>query len=239
MEDRSMTTFRSDVSNDEFPMSDRISGKTIRHSILEFIQKDKPDFTPEKYLSISELNSYVEKYISSLLVKEIGDLTELEKTVLTSLTDKTTLSDKIDGENMVLSTGQRIADKVATFGGSWRFIILFGIFILIWICFNILWLANNGFDPYPFILLNLILSCIASIQAPVIMMSQNRQEEKDRERGKKDYMINLKSELEIRMLHEKIDHLILHQQQELLEIQKVQIEMMGDILKKIENKTAN
>ncbi len=95
---------------------------------------------------------------------------------------------------------------------------------------------NKGFDPYPFILLNLILSCIAALQAPVIMMSQNRQEEKDRERAKKDYMINLKSELEIRMLDEKLDHLIMHQQQELIEIQKVQIEMMNDILERINSK---
>ncbi|MCY1234013.1 hypothetical protein D9M72_465800 [compost metagenome] len=96
-------------------------------------------------------------------------------------------------------------------------------------------LANKGFDPYPFILLNLILSCIAALQAPVIMMSQNRQEEKDRDRAKKDYMINLKSELEIRMLHEKIDHLLLHQEQSIVEIQKVQMDMMEDILKKIES----
>ena len=95
---------------------------------------------------------------------------------------------------------------------------------------------NKGFDPYPFILLNLILSCIASMQAPVIMMSQNRQEGKDRDRAIKDYTINLKSELEIRTLHEKMDHLILHQQQELMEMQKVQIEMMNDILTKMENK---
>ena len=93
--------------------------------------------------------------------------------------------------------------------------------------------TNKEFDPYPFILLNLILSCIAALQALVIMMSQNRQEEKDRERAKKDYMINLKSELEIRMLDDKIDHLVMHQQQELIEIQKVQIEMMNDILERI------
>ena len=92
---------------------------------------------------------------------------------------------------------------------------------------------NKGFDPYPFILLNLILSCLAALQAPVIMMSQNRQEEKDRERAKQDYMVNLKSELEIRMLHEKIDHLIIHQQQELLSIQQVQVEMMEDIMKQL------
>ena len=126
-----------------------------------------------------------------------------------------------------------MADKVASFGGSWTFIISFFIFITIWITSNVIIFTNKEFDPYPFILLNLILSCIAALQAPVIMMSQNRQEEKDRERAKKDYMINLKSELEIRMLDDKIDHLVMHQQQELIEIQKVQIEMMNDILNRI------
>ena len=124
-------------------------------------------------------------------------------------------------------------DNVAAFGGSWKFIIMFAVFIALWILANIYLLLDKGFDPYPFILLNLILSCLAALQAPVIMMSQNRQEEKDRERAKKDYMINLKSELEIRMLHEKLDHLIMHQQEELIEIQKVQIEMMNDILSRI------
>ena len=129
-----------------------------------------------------------------------------------------------------------IADQVATFGGSWTFIISFGGFLAVWIAINVIFLANKGFDPYPFILLNLILSCIAALQAPVIMMSQNRQEEKDRERAKKDYMVNLKSELEIRILHEKMDHLLMHQQHELLEIQRVQIEMMNDILREIESR---
>jgi uncharacterized membrane protein len=157
--------------------------------------------------------------------------------VLTSVSNNNTLTDKIDGdEKQILTTGQRIADKVASFGGSWTFIISFGVFIFIWISINIFWLLNKGFDPYPFILLNLILSCLAAMQAPVIMMSQNRQEEKDRDRSKKDYMINLKSELEIRTLHEKIDHFIMDQQQELLELQKVQIDMMNDILKQLENK---
>lgn len=104
--------------------------------------------------------------------------------------------------------GQRIADKVAAFGGSWTFIISFFIFILLWIGMNVYFLANKGFDPYPFILLNLILSCLASLQAPIIMMSQNRQEEKDRERAKKDYEVNLKAEDEIRQLNEKLDALL-------------------------------
>lgn len=230
-----MKTFQSDLSNIEFPIAEKVSGKTIRKSILDIIQKDKPQFTSDKFLSISELTNYREQYIEGFLRKQIGSLTDLDKTVLDSLKERTILTDKLDGEDIQPMTfGQRIADKVASFGGSWTFIIMFAVFLLIWICVNVYWLGNRGFDPYPFILLNLILSSLAAIQAPVIMMSQNRQEEKDRERGKKDYMINLKSELEIRMLHEKIDHLIINEQQEVLEIHKVQIEMMNDILKRLE-----
>ena len=232
-----METFISDVSKKEFPISEKTSAKLISHTILNLIQKDNPQFNHESFLSTTELKFYREKYISDYLSKEKGKLTELEKTVITSVTDNTTISNKVDGDDQTaLTYGQKIADKVASFGGSWTFIISFGIFIFLWICLNIIWLSSKAFDPYPFILLNLILSCLAAIQAPVIMMSQNRQEEKDREREKNDYMINLKSELEIRMLHEKIDHLIMNQQQELLEIQKVQIEMLNDILKKVENK---
>jgi len=234
-----METFRSDISKVEFPVTEKVSAMSIRHSILKLIQKDHPHFTHDSYLSLSELNQYRERAITDYLVKEVGELTALEKTVLTSLTSNNTLTDKIDGEDtQQLTLGQRIADKVASFGGSWTFIISFGVFITLWISLNVFWLINKGFDPYPFILLNLILSCIAALQAPVIMMSQNRQEEKDRERAKKDYMINLKSELEIRTLHEKIDHFIMGQQQELLELQKVQIEMMNDILKQIETNSS-
>ena len=235
-----MKTFRSDISNLEFPISEKISAKTIRHSILNLIQKENPQISHESSISLSELNKYREKSISDYLAKEIGELSELEKTVLTSVTNNNTLTDKIEGdEKQILTIGQRIADKVASFGGSWTFIISFGVFISLWIAVNVYWFLNKGFDPYPFILLNLLLSCLAALQAPVIMMSQNRQEEKDRERSKKDYMINLKSELEIRTLHEKIDHFIMDQQQEFLELQKTQIEMMSDILKQIENKNGD
>jgi len=226
-----MKTFKSDISDKEFPETDRISGRTIRPMIMDLIRQDSSSFGQESNISLSELNFYREKYISQFLLKEIGELSELEKNVMTSVSEESTLSDKINKEDTdSITYGQHIADKVAIFGGSWTFIISFGVFLVIWIMVNAFWLSNKGFDPYPFILLNLILSCLAAMQAPVIMMSQNRQEEKDRERAKKDYMINLKSELEIRILHEKIDHLIMKQQQELLEIQKVQIDMMNDIL---------
>ena len=230
-----METFISDISKIEFPIGEKISGNLIRDPIVELIKKDHPGIGHESNISITELNKYKQIYISKFLVKELGELNELEETVLDSLQKKNLLVDKVEDEVIEkLRTGQRIADKVASFGGSWTFIISFGVFIFIWILVNVLWMNNRAFDPYPFILLNLILSCLAALQAPVIMMSQNRQEEKDRERAKKDYMINLKSELEIRMLHEKIDHLIMHQQQELIEIQKVQIDLMNNILKEVE-----
>lgn len=107
----------------------------------------------------------------------------------------------------VPTLGERIADRVAEFGGSWTFIITFLSFMLVWISVNTMQLLKSAFDPYPFILLNLLLSCLAALQAPVIMMSQNRQEAKDRERAKQDFEINQKAEAEIRTLHHKLDHL--------------------------------
>jgi uncharacterized membrane protein len=227
-----MGTFRSDLSQKEFPLSERISARTIRGSILELIQKENPDFNESCHLSIGELNNYREKYLSDMMQDQLGELSDLDQTVLNSLNEKKLLSDQLEDQAEPDTLGQRVADKVATFGGSWTFIISFMTFLLIWIAFNAFILLNKGFDPYPFILLNLILSCLAALQAPVIMMSQNRQEEKDRERAKKDYMINLKSEVEIRLLHDKIDHLIIHQQQELLEMQKIQLDTMKDMLLK-------
>ncbi|MGC4039237.1 MAG: DUF1003 domain-containing protein [Flavobacterium sp.] len=230
----SKTTFKSAISGLESPIKDKVSCKSIRTPILELIKNDHPDLDMSKEISIGELNIYREKYISKFLQSEVGELNDLHKNVIRSLTDDKSLVATVEEEIDNRTIGQKVADKVADFGGSWTFILSFFVFILVWIAANIYWLANKGFDPYPFILLNLILSCLASLQAPIIMMSQNRQEEKDRERAKKDYMINLKSELEIRMLDDKLDHLIMHQQQELIEIQKVQIEMMNDILNRIE-----
>ncbi|MFW9618819.1 MAG: DUF1003 domain-containing protein [Sulfurospirillum sp.] len=233
------STFISDISHKAFPLSERISATTIRHSILRAIQEQYPDFGEESYLSVSEINAFREKYIADYLAKELGELSDLEERVLASFRNNSTLTDKIadsGDESVTLTFGQKIADKVAAFGGSWTFILSFCFFLFLWIAINVVWFHNQGFDPYPYILLNLILSCVAALQAPIIMMSQNRQEEKDRARSKSDYMINLKSELEIRMLHEKIDHLIMHQQEELLEIQKVQIDMMQDILLRVNQK---
>ena len=120
-----------------------------------------------------------------------------------------------------ITFGERLSDKIADFGGSWTFIIAFLSFILLWIVLNVVWFLNSGFDPYPFILLNLILSCIAALQAPVIMMSQNRQEDRDRERAKNDYEINMKAEKEIKELHKKFD-IMMKQHREMLDMLKQQ-----------------
>lgn len=225
-----MSTFRSDLSGKEFPENEKISAKNLRQSLLHFINKTHPNFSKSCFLSIEEMNEYREKYISEFLNKKLGNLTEVEKQVIQSVSKNTMISTEVEEDEKEITFGQKLADKVAEFGGSWGFIIFFMSFLVVWILLNVFWLSHHGFDPYPFILLNLILSCIAAIQAPVIMMSQNRQEEKDRERAKKDYKINLKSELEIRELHEKIDHLIIHYQQDLLEIQKTQIDLLENIL---------
>jgi uncharacterized membrane protein len=227
--------FTSALSNHSFPENEKVSIQSIRPTILQLLKKEHPNLNEQDYISIRELNEYREKYISDYLTRQLGELTELEKTVLETLAQKTTLTSKVDAEEeTTITRGQELADTVARFGGSWTFIILFFVFIGLWIFINAVMQDNHtAIDPYPFILLNLLLSCVAALQAPMIMMSQRRLEEKDRERSKKDYMINLKSELEIRILHEKIDHLIVHQQQQLLEIQKVQIEMMNDILHQI------
>lgn len=229
-----MNTFKSDISGEDFPEEYRISGKLVGKPVMDFIRKEHPGFTESSCLALSELTEYRSRYISDYMQKEVGELSQMESRVLDSLKSKSLLADKLEDEASRLTLGQRVADKVADFGGSWTFIISFMGFLVAWIVLNVFWFNNKGFDPYPFILLNLILSCIAALQAPVIMMSQNRQEEKDRERSKNDYMINLKSEMEIRMLHEKLDHLMLYQEQSLLEIQRIQIDMMNDILKRLE-----
>ncbi|WP_018477853.1 DUF1003 domain-containing protein [Pontibacter roseus] len=213
------------------PLSQLVQGAAIRRPIFQLIQSDFPDFKDESYIAVGNLNGYRKRYLEVMLEKEIGELTELEKEVLESIHENELLSSNVEaelGENLRL--GERMADNIATFGGSWTFIIFFFLFILLWMAVNVYLLASRPFDPYPFILLNLILSCLAAIQAPIIMMSQNRKESKDRQRSEYDYKVNLKAELEIRLLHEKIDHLIVHQNQRLLEIQQIQVDLMEDIL---------
>jgi uncharacterized membrane protein len=219
------------LSKKHLPLSQLVLGVNIRRPIFNLILADHPDFRDDLFVASSLLNGYRNKYLEQMLEKEVGELTSLEKEVLDSIQENELVSTNVEEEIAEqLSLGERMADKIATFGGSWTFILSFFLFILLWMLVNVYLLASRSFDPFPFILLNLILSCLAAIQAPIIMMSQNRKETKDRQRSEYDYKVNLKAELEIRLLHEKIDHLIVHQNQRLLEIQQIQVDLMEDIL---------
>ena len=179
---------------------------------------------------MDDLEHYRALYVQHCLEQDKGELSELESEVLKAINDQNLLTKNIYDEFDTNSTfGQRIADKVAEFGGSWNFIILCAITLGSWVTMNSIALIHH-FDPFPFILLNLVLSCLAAMQAPVIMMSQNRQEAKDRMRAEHDYQINLKAELEIKSLSEKMDHLLHQQWQRLLEIQQIQTDLMEDIV---------
>ncbi|MGD0857470.1 MAG: DUF1003 domain-containing protein [Dehalococcoidia bacterium] len=207
--------------------------ESIHGPLAERIKEMHPDSSPSGFVCISDLNKYRSNYVRDILEKDKGELTTLDEQVMKSLAEHELLSKNTNIEfDQRLTLGQRLADGMADYAGSWHFIIIFMGILILWIIINSVILLLRPFDPYPFILLNLVLSCIAALQAPVIMMSQNRQESKDRLRAEHDYMVNLKAELEIRHLHEKIDHLITNQWQRLLEIQEVQTELMEELTHK-------
>lgn len=212
-----------------------ISGHGIRHEIEELIRNDHPEWNDNSRMCKDDFNAYRIKYIIKIIEEEKGSIEVLEDAVIDSIKENDIITFNTRIEKEPLKVGDRISDKVASFGGSWKFIILFFAILLVWILINSLYLLLKPFDPYPFILLNLILSCLAAIQAPIIMMSQNRQEMKDRIRSENDYKINLKSEIEIRTLHEKVDHLLLDQWSKMMRIQEIQIEILEEIRNKIEN----
>ena len=201
---------------------------TVRPSLVARIRQDHPALADGALVSRDELSKYRSIYVQDLLREESGELSEIDQQVAESLMKHETLSENIEeGFSESYTLGERLSDKLAQFGGSWTFLIVFAAFLAIWMLTNSS-VGNETFDPYPYILLNLILSTIAAVQAPVIMMSQRRQEAKDRARSLNDYRVNLKAELEIRHLHEKIDHLINNQWRRLAEIQQLQLEMMSE-----------
>lgn len=178
------------------------------------------------------MNPEKAKYINNLLNTENDHLRKLHEIVCQAVEQEKLILQKIEEPTAEkLSSGQRIADKVARFGGSWKFILLFMGILIFWIIFNLQLPQEKRFDPYPFILLNLVLSCLAAIQAPVIMMSQNRQEEKDRKRNENDYIVNLKAEIEIRTLHQKMDLLLEEQFKKLMEAQADQIRLLQSLIR--------
>jgi uncharacterized membrane protein len=218
------------ICGKKFPMKDLVPGATIRDAVTAEILLEHPGWTAESVLCRRDLNTFRSRYVHNLLESEKGELTSLEQEVLQSLKEHEFLAKNVEEEfEEKWSLGEKLADLIAVFGGSWTFLICFAAFLFLWIGMNAMVLYRRPFDPYPFILLNLILSCLAAVQAPIIMMSQNRQEAKDRLRSQHDYQVNLKAELEIRQLHEKIDHLLTHQWQRLAQIQEIQLELLSEI----------
>lgn len=218
------------ICGKQFTAHHIVSGELVRKEIAEEILKTQPDWSPDKYICRADLAEFRDKYVHSLLESEKGELSSLEQEVIRSLREHEVLSADVESRfEQKWTLGERLADKIAKFGGSWTFLICFSLFLLLWIGINSFVLIIHPPDPYPYILLNLILSCLAAIQAPIIMMSQNRQEAKDRIRSQHDYQVNLKAELEIRHLHEKLDHLLSHQWNRLVQIQELQLELLSDL----------
>ncbi len=202
----------------------------VRPSLLNFIQNRNPQCQGTEFICFEDLGNARKEYVKEVLQDEIGELSSLDEEVVESLRQHEILSSDLSKEfERKLTFGEQLSDNIAEFGGSWKFIISFGAVLVVWIIINAAILMTRAWDPYPFILLNLILSCLAALQAPIIMMSQNRAAIRDRLHADNDYKINLKAELEIRHLHEKIDHLLRRQYNRLFEIQQIQIELLEEL----------
>lgn len=218
------------VCQKSFPKKDIVSGELVSKEIAKEIKRVVTNWSSAGFICHSDLAFMRSQYIHSLLIAEKDELTSMEKSVLKSINEHELVSTNIEDElERNWTRIERLTDKIANFGGSWSFLICFGIFLAIWMITNSLVVWLRPADPYPFIFLNLILSCLTAMQAPVIMMSQNRHAAKDRLRSQHDYKINLKAELEIRSLHEKIDHLLSHQWEKMVKIQEIQLEMLSEL----------
>jgi uncharacterized membrane protein len=218
------------ITNREYPAEDITVLSAIRPQLAAIILRHFPHLEGRSLISHEALGQYRAEYVRGVLEEDVGAITALEADVVRSLQEHEVLASDVDREfESQVTLGGRLADRIADVGGSWGFITTFVIFLVLWVILNTVVLTTCAVDPYPFILLNLVLSCIAALQAPVIMMSQNRQEEKDRRRAQHDYQVNLKAELEIRHLHEKMDYMLKQQSQRLFEIQEIQIELMEEL----------
>ncbi|MDR3692249.1 MAG: DUF1003 domain-containing protein [Fimbriimonas sp.] len=225
-------TVRCQISGKDLPLDDAIPVDLIRDALIETLREANPNLDVKGYVSKEALNQARIKHAQEMAKHELDDLVGLKQEVAESLIRQEAITKNIDREfDSKATRGEKIADKVAAFGGSWTFIIIFGVILFTWMGVNTTVIISKPFDPFPYIFLNLVLSCLAAIQAPVIMMSQNRQESKDRMRSENDFKTNLKAELEIQHINEKIDKLINDQWKHLLEIQEMQMEMIEELTK--------
>ena len=222
-----MTAIKCQVCQKNFKMGEMMKANLLEDPIVQMIKEKNPEWSSEGYICLADLYLFRSRYVTEILKTSSQEIYDLGKEM-----DKEgqATSWNINKEfESSLTLGERLSDGLAKFGGSWFFLTIFMAMLVIWMGINSFVLQGKPFDPYPFILLNLVLSCLAAVQAPVIMMSQNRQEAKDRLRAEHDYEINLKAEIEIRKLHERMDHLLMHQWQHLMDIQQLQVNMMEEI----------
>jgi uncharacterized membrane protein len=212
------------------PRGELTAGATVREPVVAEIRREQPDWMADQPICFDCLNRFRAEHFRRLLQEEKGELSSLEEQVLHSVQEQESVSSNVNEQfDLQLTIGERLSDRLADFGGSWSFLIIFGLVLVLWLTINTVVLAQRTFDPYPFILLNLVLSCLAAVQAPIILMSQKRLEAKDRLRSEHDYRVNLKAELEIQLLHAKLDQLLSHQWQRLLEIQELQMDLMEEV----------
>jgi uncharacterized membrane protein len=229
----STETVRCQISREPKKQDDLVPAQSVSEPIAGLIRKDHPGRSPDGYICREDLDRFRAQYIGDVLEEERRELAVLEETVTQTMTDHTHLAKNINIEfDRQLTFGKRLSDRIADFAGSWTFIISFISVMFLWIVLNTYIVVARPFDPYPYILLNLVLSAVAAIQAPIIIMSQNRQESRDRLNAEHDYRVNLNTEMEIHQLHKKIDHLLFNQGQRLLEIQMIQVELKENLVRK-------
>ena len=219
-----------------FPEMEGLEWRDIRPSVREFLKAMHDDLDENSFISYKAFNNLLKTYIASVAAQEIKEHQSLNDSIESKFrTDESLQPIEFQKDEEQLSFGQRLADRIADFGGSWPFIIFFLSFLVIWMLVNSFVLHGKAWDNYPYILLNLILSCLAALQAPVIMMSQNRQETKDRQHAEYDFRVNKKAEAEVRLLHEKLDHLLLHQHQNMIELLQMQMDVIQQLQQRIDN----
>jgi uncharacterized membrane protein len=226
-------TFPCRICGEHKRKNDLVPAELIRASIVDVIVKEHPAWSPEGYICHADLNRFRIDYVRDVLEKEKNEYASLEETDKHGVKEEDHLQKNINVEfEKELTFGEHLSDKIAGFAGSWTFIAVFAGIIFLWVTLNTYILLSRPFDPYPYILLNLVLSILTAVQAPVIIMSQNRQEIRDRLHAERDYQVSIHTELEIHRLHKKIDHLLMSQGHRLMEIQNIQVELMEELAKK-------
>lgn len=230
---------RCQICGETKPAEELTPAVLVSPAVAKLIRQSGAEWSADSFICHADLSRFRSEYVRDALETELGELSSLEQEVVRGLREQELMSRNVNEQfDQELTFGERVADIVANFGGSWWFISSFALVCILWMAINAV-LLTQPFDPFPFILLNLALSCLAAIQAPLILMSQRRQEDRDRMRAEFDYRVNLKAELEIRHLHSKLDLLLTHQWRRLLEIQQMQLDVLEEVRRSLPQQSSS